>query len=173
MQEIKGIDDSRIPPRRGSRRSGSLNGTSGTAKFQRYMRRLFSFKLMDFELAFWQMTHLLISPERVYENIVYQKRKHYVLAGICGWIRRNKEPVGARWSGCCSTNVWIFCWYFGLFALKIGWLRSCCCVVRSAVQPGLVRILQANYFHGLRRFHFVWIDCSNRDLVLLINWSVD
>ncbi|KAI8354139.1 UNC-50, partial [Choanephora cucurbitarum] len=37
-------------------------------------KRLFRFPHMDFELAFWQLGYLLISPRRVYRNIYYHKQ---------------------------------------------------------------------------------------------------
>ncbi|OBZ85611.1 Protein unc-50 [Choanephora cucurbitarum] len=38
------------------------------------LKRLFRFPHMDFELAFWQLGYLLISPRRVYRNIYYHKQ---------------------------------------------------------------------------------------------------
>jgi UNC-50 family len=35
------------------------------AKRNKYLRRLFKFRQMDFEYAFWQMLYLLISPQKV------------------------------------------------------------------------------------------------------------
>lgn len=31
---------------------------------------------MDFEFAFWQMTYLFISPQKVYRNFQYRKRMY-------------------------------------------------------------------------------------------------
>ncbi|KAI8824906.1 UNC-50 [Fimicolochytrium jonesii] len=42
--------------------------------FPTYLRRLFSFRQMDFEVALWEMLYLCISPERVYRNIKYHKQ---------------------------------------------------------------------------------------------------
>src|ERR1700733_10385534 len=36
--------------------------------------RLFKFPQMDFEMAIWEMTHLLIAPKKVFKSIFYQKR---------------------------------------------------------------------------------------------------
>ena len=36
--------------------------------------RLFKFPQMDFEMAIWEMTHLLIAPKKVFRSIFYQKR---------------------------------------------------------------------------------------------------
>ena len=38
---------------------------SATAKRQKYLRRLFKFRQMDFEYAFWQMIYLFIAPQKV------------------------------------------------------------------------------------------------------------
>ncbi|KAL4230049.1 Protein unc-50 [Mactra antiquata] len=46
---------------------------SATAKRQKYLRRLFKFKQMDFEYAFWQMIYLLVAPQKVYRNFQYRK----------------------------------------------------------------------------------------------------
>lgn len=37
--------------------------------------RLFKFPQMDFEMAVWEMTHLLIAPKKVFKSIYYHKRK--------------------------------------------------------------------------------------------------
>ena len=36
--------------------------------------RLFKFPQMDFEMAAWEMTHLLIAPKKVFKSIYYHKR---------------------------------------------------------------------------------------------------
>ena len=38
---------------------------TATAKRQKYIRRIFRFRQMDFEYAFWQMLYLFISPQKV------------------------------------------------------------------------------------------------------------
>lgn len=38
---------------------------SAVAKRAKYLRRLFYFKHMDFEFAFWQMLSLFIAPQKV------------------------------------------------------------------------------------------------------------
>jgi UNC-50 family len=40
------------------------------------VHRLFKFPQMDFELAVWEMTHLLIAPKKVFKSIYYHKRSH-------------------------------------------------------------------------------------------------
>ncbi|KAJ3148504.1 Protein unc-50 [Geranomyces michiganensis] len=42
--------------------------------FPTYIRRLFSFRQMDFEVALWEMFYLCVSPDRVYRNIKYHKQ---------------------------------------------------------------------------------------------------
>jgi UNC-50 family len=39
----------------------------------RYLR-LFKFPQMDFDMAVWEMTHLLIAPKKVFKSIYYHKR---------------------------------------------------------------------------------------------------
>lgn len=41
--------------------------------YARYLR-LFKFPQMDFELAVWEMTHLLIAPKKVFRSIYYHKQ---------------------------------------------------------------------------------------------------
>lgn len=57
-----------------SYRSGCA--TTATAKTYKYLRRLLKFKQMDFEFALWQMLYLFISPQKVYRNVNYRKRKY-------------------------------------------------------------------------------------------------
>ncbi|XP_060080024.1 protein unc-50 homolog [Ylistrum balloti] len=46
---------------------------TATAKRQKYLKRLFKFRQMDFEYAFWQMIYLFVSPQKVYRNFQYRK----------------------------------------------------------------------------------------------------
>lgn len=48
---------------------------TAAAKRYRYLRRLFKFQQMDFEFAAWQMVYLFISPQKVFRNSLYRKRK--------------------------------------------------------------------------------------------------
>ena len=40
----------------------------------RYLRRLFHYRQMDFEFAFWQMVYLISNPRVVYKNFTYRKK---------------------------------------------------------------------------------------------------
>ena len=51
----------------------SSNRTSGP-KLPRFFKRLFKFPSMDFELAIWEMTNLLIFPKKVFRTIYYNKQ---------------------------------------------------------------------------------------------------
>lgn len=51
---------------------------SATSKTYKYLRRLLKFKQMDFEFALWQMLYLFISPQKVYRNVNYRKRKYFL-----------------------------------------------------------------------------------------------
>lgn len=48
---------------------------SATTKSYKYLRRLLKFDQMDFEFALWQMLYLFVSPQKVYRNFNYRKRK--------------------------------------------------------------------------------------------------
>jgi hypothetical protein len=39
------------------------------------MHRLFKFPQMDFEMAIWEMTSLLIAPKKVFKSIYYHVRQ--------------------------------------------------------------------------------------------------
>jgi hypothetical protein len=45
--------------------------------------RLFKFPQMDFEMAVWEMTHLLIAPKKVFKSIYYHKREHIRMLDSC------------------------------------------------------------------------------------------
>ena len=47
---------------------------SAAVKRWRYLRRLFHYKQMDFEFAFWQMVYLISNPKVVYKNFTYRKQ---------------------------------------------------------------------------------------------------
>ena len=46
---------------------------SAATKRWRYLRRLFHFRQMDFEFAFWQIVYLIGAPKRVYKDFAYRK----------------------------------------------------------------------------------------------------
>lgn len=37
----------------------------------RFFKRLFKFPQMDFEMAIWEMTSLLIAPKKVFKSMYY------------------------------------------------------------------------------------------------------
>lgn len=47
---------------------------TAAVKRWRYLRRLFYYRQMDFEFAFWQMVYLLSNPKVVYKNFTYRKK---------------------------------------------------------------------------------------------------
>lgn len=51
---------------------------SAAMKRYKYLRRLFKFQQMDFQFAFWQMWYLFVSPQKVYRNFHYRKRKYMI-----------------------------------------------------------------------------------------------
>ena len=55
---------------------------SAATKRWRYLRRIFHFRQMDFEFAFWQMVYLLTSPKRVYRDFSYRKHTKVELDGV-------------------------------------------------------------------------------------------
>jgi hypothetical protein len=46
----------------------------------RFFKRLFKFPQMDFEMAVWEMTSLIISPKKVFRSIYYHVRIHFDIA---------------------------------------------------------------------------------------------
>ena len=53
---------------------GSSRNRRNHTSFLQYMKRLFQFPQMDFEMATWQMIYLVISPKKVFRSIYYQKQ---------------------------------------------------------------------------------------------------
>ncbi|KAM0805235.1 UNC-50 [Usnea florida] len=49
-------------------------GRSEGLRMPRFFKRLFKFPQMDFEMAIWEMTSLLIAPKKVFRSIYYHKR---------------------------------------------------------------------------------------------------
>ncbi|KAF1352097.1 UNC-50 [Delphinella strobiligena] len=45
-----------------------------TLRMPRFFKRLFKFPQMDFEMAIWEMTSLIIAPKKVFRSIYYQKQ---------------------------------------------------------------------------------------------------
>jgi len=47
------------------------SGTSEGIHIPRFVKRMFKFPQMDFEMAIWEMTSLIISPKKVFRSIYY------------------------------------------------------------------------------------------------------
>lgn len=43
-------------------------------RMPRFFQRLFKWPQMDFDMAVWEMTHLLVAPKKVFKSIYYHKR---------------------------------------------------------------------------------------------------
>lgn len=54
----------------------TIHCLSATTKSYKYLRKLVKFDQMDFEFAMWQMFYLFFSPQKLYRNFSYRKRKH-------------------------------------------------------------------------------------------------
>ncbi|KAK2747316.1 hypothetical protein FQN57_002214 [Myotisia sp. PD_48] len=62
--------------------STAFGGTSSSRRsssivMPRFFRRLFKFPQMDFEMAIWEMTSLIIAPKKVFKSMYYHKRLSY------------------------------------------------------------------------------------------------
>ncbi|KAL4733392.1 UNC-50 [Aspergillus similis] len=47
---------------------------SNTIRMPRFFKRMFKFPQMDFEMAIWEMTSLMIAPKKVFKSIYYHKQ---------------------------------------------------------------------------------------------------
>ncbi|KAL9084174.1 MAG: hypothetical protein Q9159_005363 [Coniocarpon cinnabarinum] len=56
-----------------SRRNSYYRGGSGGG-FPKILKRMFKFPQMDFEVAIWEMTHLMVAPRKVFRNLYYQRQ---------------------------------------------------------------------------------------------------
>ena len=61
------------PPPKGV--STMSSGRSDARRMPRFFRRLFKFPQMDFELAVWEMTNLIIAPKKVFRSVYYHVRR--------------------------------------------------------------------------------------------------
>lgn len=65
-------------PRQGSigpaYNSGSNARRDNALRMPRFIKRLFKFPQMDFEMAIWEMTSLLIAPKKVFRSMYYHVR---------------------------------------------------------------------------------------------------
>ena len=50
---------------------------TASAKRSKFLKRLIYIKHMDFQFAIWQMIYLFISPQKVFRDFLYRKRKKY------------------------------------------------------------------------------------------------
>lgn len=54
-----------------TRRDSGSSTAGGNARVPRILKRLFKFPQMDFEVAIWEMTTLIIAPKKVFRNMYY------------------------------------------------------------------------------------------------------
>ncbi|KAL4907627.1 hypothetical protein BDW74DRAFT_147881 [Aspergillus multicolor] len=52
------------------------NRGSSTIRMPRFFKRMFKFPQMDFEMAIWEMTSLMIAPKKVFKSIYYHNTWH-------------------------------------------------------------------------------------------------
>lgn len=82
-----------IPRQHGGTSNFGGNTTPGARKeglrMPRFFKRLFKFPQMDFEMAIWEMTSLLIAPKKVFRSIYYHVRQALLsppfFASCCVW----------------------------------------------------------------------------------------
>src|SRR3954469_11831292 len=65
----------------------SFGGTPPSARnkgvqMPQFFKRLFKFPQMDFEMAIWEMTSLIIAPKKVFRSIYYHKRSYFTFAAL-------------------------------------------------------------------------------------------
>lgn len=91
-----------IPRQHGGTSNFGGTTTPGARKeglrMPRFFKRLFKFPQMDFEMAIWEMTSLLIAPKKVFRSIYYHVRQallfhlfhsfpplflHHAVYGVC------------------------------------------------------------------------------------------
>ncbi|CAK9780964.1 unnamed protein product [Cutaneotrichosporon oleaginosum] len=72
------------------------------------LRRMTKFKTMDFELAFWQLTYLVVAPRRVYKQTYHHKQTKNVWA-------RDDPAMLILIAACCiaTASVWGFMYGYG------------------------------------------------------------
>ncbi|KAH8688853.1 putative integral membrane protein [Talaromyces proteolyticus] len=54
--------------------AGSAGRGASSIRMPRFFKRLFKFPQMDFEMAIWEMTSLLIAPKKVFKSMYYHKQ---------------------------------------------------------------------------------------------------
>lgn len=82
-----------IPRQHGGTSNFGGTTTPGARKeglrMPRFFKRLFKFPQMDFEMAIWEMTSLLIAPKKVFRSIYYHVRQALLFppffASCCVW----------------------------------------------------------------------------------------
>ncbi|KAL4882349.1 UNC-50 [Aspergillus karnatakaensis] len=65
-----------VPRQHGSSPNfGGMPANRGSSiRMPRFFKRMFKFPQMDFEMAIWEMTSLLIAPKKVFKSIYYHKQ---------------------------------------------------------------------------------------------------
>lgn len=71
----------------------------------RFFKRLFKFPQMDFEMAIWEMTSLIIAPKKVFRSIYYHVSHSALLFGLPIFRTRLADTKQKRTSlsGCTHT----------------------------------------------------------------------
>jgi hypothetical protein len=58
-----------------NRNRNCMDRYSASAKLNKYFKRLTRLRHMDFQFAMWQIIYLFISPQKVFRDFAYRKRK--------------------------------------------------------------------------------------------------
>lgn len=66
---------SSLPEPTPNRGRNCMERYSASAKRSKFLKRIFKFRHMDFQFAIWQMIYLFISPQKVFRDFLYRKRK--------------------------------------------------------------------------------------------------
>jgi UNC-50 family len=84
----------------------------------RFFKRLFKFPQMDFEMAVWEMTSLLIAPKKVFRSIYYHVRRppSWTASGADTWAQKQTKNTWHR-----PDPSFTYLLSFFLLLTAIGW----------------------------------------------------
>lgn len=118
--------------------------------------RLFKFPQMDFEMAVWEMTHLLIAPKKVFKSIYYHKRE-WKLPPVESSSLTTCSETRNTWHRPDPSFTYLLSFFLLLtsFAWSLAYTPSFASVVKLALMFVVVHFLAGSLLVSTLAYYFV------------------
>lgn len=119
--------------------------------------RLFKFPQMDFEMAVWEMTHLLIAPKKVFKSIYYHKRRSIQTIRACESYPDRRTETRNTWHRPDPSFTYLMSFFLLLTSLawSIAYTPAFGSVIKLALMFIVVHFLAGSLLVSTLAYYFV------------------